>query len=453
MWRRFGQCIALATLGLSVSSVVAIPSQLSSQPSQPSSHQSGGEEHIVVIDKSKLVPAKVEEILRQLDLNTTHPDVRHVFNNSYFQGFSASMKSHCLDLLANMTEVAMVEKATTVSRGNVYSTRPNAPWGLQRISTASALKGSESSLDYTYNFADDSLGNGVDIYILDTGLYAQHNVFDGRANMLWSFDGDMRDNDGHGTHVSGTAAGSILGVASKAQLYGVKALDSNGLGSSSDVIAGIDYVIRRHEEQLRSGKDYTGSVISMSLATSEPVQAIDTAVSAALGAGIHVCVAAGNNGEDACQSSPASSGGSKGSAITVGAIDMDNQRASFSNHGSCVDLYAPGVNIISSWIGKPNMVNSLSGTSMATPHVTGIIAYAMKNKTLAASPSLMKKWLRMTALPLEDGTLSANNGIHASEKSRRAMNAPINRARIGQRNVWASSTTKVPIAGVVQLRK
>ncbi|KAF2207512.1 hypothetical protein CERZMDRAFT_51057 [Cercospora zeae-maydis SCOH1-5] len=438
--------MAFAALCLVVTETLAAPSQ-------PNSHESGGEEHIVVIDKTIPVPAKVEEILLQLDLNTTHPDVRHVFNNTFFQGFSASMKSHCLDLLANMVAVSMVERATTVSRGSVYSTRPNAPWGLQRISTASSLQGSKSSLDFTYNYADDSLGNGVDIYILDTGLYAQHNVFDGRANMLWSFDGDMRDNDGHGTHVSGTAAGSILGVASKAQLYGVKTLDSNGAGWSSNVVAGIDYVIRRHEEQLRSGKDYTGSVISMSLASSEPVQAIDTAVAAALAAGIHVCVAAGNNGEDACQSSPASSGGSRGSAITVGAIDMDNKRASFSNHGSCVDLYAPGVNIISSWIGKPNMVNSLSGTSMATPHVTGIIAYAMKNQTLAASPSLMKEWLLMTALPLEDGTLLANNGIHAGERSARSTRARSSSiTRIAKRTAWAFSMTTVSVAGVEQAR-
>ena len=151
-----------------------------------------------------------------------------------------------------------------------------------------------------------------------------------------------------------------MGVASNANLYGVKTLDSDGGGWSSNVIAGIDNVIRRHDEQLRSGSTFAGSVISMSLASTEPVPAIDAAVSAAVSAGIHVCVAAGNNGEDACRSSPASSGGSHGDAITVGAIDMNNRRASFSNHGDCVDVYAPGVDVISSWVGYESIASNLT---------------------------------------------------------------------------------------------
>jgi len=269
-------------------------------------------------------------------------------------------------------------------------------------------------MDFTYSFANNDLGNGADIYIVDTGIYTQHNVFNGRASMAWSFDGDVTDSDGHGTHVSGTAAGDILGVASNANVYGIKALDSEGGGWSSNVIAGIDFVIRAHDARKASGdRNFTGSVMSMSLAAGSTVQAINSAINAAAAAGIHTVVAAGNDNEDACQSSPASSGGTHGPAITVGALDMNSARSSFSNYGDCVDVYAPGEDVISAWIGGPAMVNSLSGTSMATPHVTGIVAYAMGNASLAADPGLMKEWLRMTGLQLGDGMIVANNGVQA----------------------------------------
>ncbi|EME48948.1 hypothetical protein DOTSEDRAFT_40204 [Dothistroma septosporum NZE10] len=379
------------------------------------SHESGGDEHIVIVNKNAPVTPQVAEVLRRLELHENHPDVRHIYNNSAFQGFAASMKSHCLDLLANMSDVSTVEKAVTVSRGSISSpdSRPNAPWGLQRISTASSVHGNAQAMDYTYSYSDTTLGDGSDIYILDTGIFTDHNVFGGRASMLWSFDDNMQDIDGHGTHVSGTAAGDILGVASNARLYGVKTLDADGGGWSSNVVAGIDYVIQRHDARRNSGDNLTGSVISMSLASSGPVDSINQAVNAAVGGGIHVCVAAGNSGTDACTSSPASSGGSHGGAITVGAVDMNAQPASFSNYGECVDVYAPGVGVVSSWIGGKNMVNSLSGTSMATPHVTGIVAYAMANKTLAQNPALMKEWVKMIALPQKNGVLLANNGISA----------------------------------------
>lgn len=395
--------------------------------SSPSTHESGGEEHIVMIDKNAPIPPQVAEVLQRLDLNETHPDVRLVYNNSAFTGFAASMKSHCLDLLANMSDVSMVEKAITLSHASIPSTldsRPDAPWGLQRISTSNVkLTGSPSAMDYTYSYiADSNLGSGSDIYILDTGVYTSHNVFSGRAKMLWSYDNDLSDQDGHGTHVSGTAAGNILGVASNANIYGIKTLSSDGSGWSSNVVAGIDYAINRHNSRLspysNSNNDaFSGSVISMSLASSSPVEAINAAVSAAISSGIHVCVAAGNAATDACSSSPASAGGIQGGAITVGAIDISNRPASFSNSGSCVDVYAPGVNIISSWIGAPNMVNSLSGTSMATPHVTGIISYAMaKNETLAKNPGLMKEWVRMQGVDGGEGVLIANNGVQSLQQ-------------------------------------
>ncbi|KAK4545712.1 hypothetical protein LTR36_002666 [Oleoguttula mirabilis] len=387
----------------------------------PVPHKSGGAEHIVIINSAHPTPPQVAEVLERLALNETHPDVRHVFDNSAFKGFAALMETHCLDLLANMSDVSIVEKAVRVQRTAIverqssltYDTRPNAPWGLQSISTVSTVRGSAQAMDYTYSFASSDLGKGADIYILDTGIYTEHSVFGGRASMAWSYNGNMEDVDGHGTHVSGTAAGSILGVASNANIYGIKALDAGGGGWSSNVVKGIDFVLQAHDARKANGSGFAGSVLSMSLASSSPVQAITIAIEAAAQAGVHTVVAAGNDDKDACQSSPSSSGGTAGPAITVGSLGMSGKVSSFSNYGSCVDVYAPGENVISAWIGGPNMVNSLSGTSMATPHVTGIVAYAMGNETLAQNPGLMKEWVRMTALQLSDGTLLANNGVQA----------------------------------------
>ncbi|KAK3670555.1 hypothetical protein LTR78_009523 [Recurvomyces mirabilis] len=427
-------------------------------------HQSGGVEHIVIIDMSHPQPPLVHEVLERLALTTTHPDIRHIYNNSAFQGFAASMKSHCLDLLANMSDVSLVEKATSISRAApipisvgprqqpslTYQTRPNAPWGLQQISTSTSVGGNSNAkaMDYTYSFANGNLGQGADIYIVDTGILTQHSVFGGRAKMLWSFDGNMTDSDGHGTHVAGTAGGAVLGVASNANIFGIKALDADGGGWSSNVIAGIDTVIQTHDARRRqtpepnnsnsssSSSSFVGSVMSMSLASSSPVIAINTAITAAVVAGIHVVVAAGNDATDACTSSPASAGGTQGPAIAVGSIGITAQRSTFSNYGTCVDIYAPGENVISAWpppqVGGSqserqavNFVNALSGTSMATPHVTGIVAYAMGNATLAGDPGLMKEWVRMMGVQVRGGTGSgsgsgssggvvvANNGVRA----------------------------------------
>ncbi|KAI7309789.1 hypothetical protein KC340_g10668 [Hortaea werneckii] len=412
-------------------------------------HESGGSEHVVIIDKSNPTPPRVADVLERLALHEGHADVHHIFNNSAFVGFAASMKAHCLDLLANMTDVRRVEASVNVQHAgfvpsssssssssnplarrqtssSAYATRPDAPWGLQRISTTTNVHGNAKAMDYTYAYpssAADTLGQGADIYILDTGLYTSHNIFSNnnnnnnnnhRAKMLWSYDNSLADVDGHGTHVAGTAGGSILGVASNANLFGVKALDADGGGYSSNVVAGIDYIVNAHDRRKREqGEGFVGSVISVSLAASGTVAAISDAVEAAVEAGVHVVVAAGNAGEDACGTSPSDSGGRGGPAITVGSVGMEGRQSSFSNWGDCVDVYAPGEEIISSWIGGGNMIESLSGTSMATPHVTGIVACAMAgNQTLAADPGLMKEWVRMQAVvsPNQD-ILVANNGV------------------------------------------
>ncbi|KAL1583534.1 hypothetical protein WHR41_07638 [Cladosporium halotolerans] len=338
-------------------------------------HESGGLEHIVIFNRDEPIPPEVNEVLTRLELTEDHPDVRHVFKNSAFRGFAASMKSHCLDLLANMTDVSIVERTASVQSAyaipnqrraaSAVDTRGHAPWGLSRISTAAFSAHDAREMDYTYSFANSDLGAGSDIYIVDTGLYAEHIVFGSRGKQIWSFDNNDTVADGHGTHVAGTAAGETLGVASRANIFGVRALAGDGAeGWSSNVVAGIDKVIQQHESR-RANADFKGSVLSI--------------------------------------------------------VDINGDTSSFSNTGDCVDVYAPGEDIISAWIGQPDMVNVLSGTSMATPHVTGIVAYAMANATLAGSPGLMKEWVRMQGLPRGDGTVLANNGVWSSAGAANAV--------------------------------
>nr|POF12744.1 proteinase r [Quercus suber] len=427
--------LALASL-LYGAEVLGAPTQ--------SVHQSGGAEHIVIIDKDHPASPEVEEVLQRLALHPTHPDVIHVYNNSAFRGFSASMKSHCLDLLTNMSDVLMVEKASAVSRTNVANSmisvaseiRVNAPWGLQRISSSAAVSGNTTDTNYHYSYADTDLGKGADVYVIDTGVYTGNAEFDDRASMLWTFDGSYDDDVGHGTHVSGIAAGNVFGVASKANIIGVKAIGPEG-GWSSSVVAAIDVVITNHAKR-QSQPNFLGSVMSISLNTGGGADAITAAISAAMSVGVHACVAAGNSAVDACTTVPASSGGTHGPAITVGSVDPDDSISTFSNYGDCVDVYAPGTEITSAWIGAPEAKNTIGGTSMAAPHVTGLVAYAMSNRTLADSPSLMKQWIRMMALEMTNGTttfLLANNGIRSMNAYDEQVQAP----RIG----WSTPSTAV----------
>lgn len=150
-------------------------------PNNAGSHQSGGEEYIVLFNSSHPVPPQVDEVLSRIQLSPDHSDVRHVYNNSAFRGFAASMRSHCIDALANMSDVAYVDKAVRVT--SQLNTRTGAPWGLQRVSSASTVEGPTRALDYTYSFDDRQLGAGVDIYVVDTGINVGHAVFNGRAKM------------------------------------------------------------------------------------------------------------------------------------------------------------------------------------------------------------------------------------------------------------------------------
>lgn len=252
-------------------------------------------------------------------------------------------------------------------------TEKMAPWGLARVSHRNTLSFGTFN---KYLYAEDG-GEGVDAYVIDTGTNTEHVDFEGRAHWgktIPNGDADV-DGNGHGTHCSGTIAGKKYGVAKKANVYAVKVLRSNGSGTMSDVIAGVDYAATSHAEQVEAAKNgkrkgFKGSVANMSLGGGK-TRMLDEAVNAAVEAGIHFAVAAGNDNADACNYSPAAAE----KALTVGASAIDDSRAYFSNYGKCTDIFAPGLSIQSTWIGSKTAVNTISGTSMASPHIAGLLAY------------------------------------------------------------------------------
>jgi len=250
----------------------------------------------------------------------------------------------------------------------------NAPWGLARISHRDSLSFS------TYNkylYAAEG-GEGVDVYVVDTGTYIDHVDFEGRAfwgKTIVANDPD-EDGNGHGTHCSGTIAGAKYGVAKKAHVYGVKVLNAQGSGTMSDVVKGVEFAAESHLKKAKDAKagkgkkGFKGSTANMSLGGGKS-PALDAAVNGAVTAGLHFAVAAGNDNADSCKYSPAAAE----QAVTVGASTLADERAYFSNYGKCNDIFAPGLNIKSTWIGSKYAVNTISGTSMASPHVAGLLAY------------------------------------------------------------------------------
>lgn len=271
-----------------------------------------------------------------------------------FHGYSATLSE---DGAARLAADPLVDKVYQDQRFSANAVQPDPPnWGLDRIDQT------ELPLDASYTYPDTA-GDGVTVYVIDTGLRVTHQDFGGRARHGYDAvddDRDVTDGNGHGTHVSSTAVGAEHGVAKRATVVGVRVLDDQGSGSTEQVIAGIDWVT-----QHASGP----SVANMSLG-GRPDQALDRAVRNAIDAGITFTVAAGNSGQDARLSSPAR----VTEAITVGATDRRDHRAFYSNFGPALDLFAPGSGISAGWHTADDATRTLSGTSMASPHAAGVAA-------------------------------------------------------------------------------
>ncbi|HFF5083821.1 TPA: S8 family peptidase [Acinetobacter baumannii] len=269
-----------------------------------------------------------------------------------------------IEAMKKNPHVLSVESDTIVNID--ATTQSNPDWGLDRIDQKAL------PLNSTYSYLQT--GSGTTAYIVDTGILSSHQEFSGRVLSGYTAISDgngTTDCNGHGTHVAGTVGGTTYGVAKNVNLVPIRILGCDGSGASSNVIAGLDWI-------LKNGKK--PAVVNMSLggATSS---SLDSAVENLYNNGYVMVVAAGHSNTDACTSSPAR----VSKAITVAATDNTDTRASYSNYGSCVDIFAPGSQINSSWIGSNTATKILNGTSMATPHVAGVVA-EMLQSTPTASP-------------------------------------------------------------------
>ncbi|ORY83225.1 peptidase S8/S53 domain-containing protein, partial [Protomyces lactucae-debilis] len=295
-------------------------------------------------------------------------------------------------LLKLLPGVLSVEEDFTMY---TLATQTDAPWGLQRISSQSRVASTTGTANeqrpaYTYNYNENYAGQGVDVYVVDTGIRCTHSAFEGRA--LCPSDGNFNDggvntdDNGHGTHCAGTVGSSLYGVSKKVSLIAVKVLGADGSGATSNIIAGIQYAVNRSKATGRK------SVITMSLGGSAST-ALDSAVKSATANGVHVAVAAGNENQDANNVSPARAG-LNSAVVCVGAHDITDARAYFSNYGSPVTVFGPGVNVLSTWIRSDTDTNVISGTSMATPHTAGVLAYFLSDPTYNAyTPAQLKQYL------------------------------------------------------------
>lgn len=306
--------------------------------------------------------------------------VGYVYTDA-IQGFSVTLPSALAPALQALPGVLAVEPDSVIS---VASTQRNPPsYGLDRID--------QRNLPLNSSYTTRASGAGVTAYVIDTGIRLTHSDFGGRAvTGVDLVDGGSADDCyGHGTHVAGTIGGHTYGVAKSVKLVAVRVLGCNGSGSTSTVIAGVDWATRNHAK----GKP---AVANLSLGGGAST-ALDNAIRGAVSDGITVAVAAGNDGQallggftggnNACNASPSR----VAEAITVGATDRTDTKASYSDVGKCIDLFAPGTNITSDWIGSDHATNTISGTSMATPHVAGAAALYLSSNPSATPAQVQSR--------------------------------------------------------------
>lgn len=330
--------------------------------------------------------------LMGVDLGT---GIKHVFNAA-LKGFSGRLEARTLEVLQRSPKVAFIE-ADQVVRSS--ATQTNATWGLDRID--------QRNLPLNGAYSYTSSGAGVNAYVIDTGIRQTHQEFSERIGTAYdavTTGGTGEDCNGHGTHVAGTLGGSSYGVAKGVTLHAVRVLGCEGSGSNSDVIEGINWVTANRVQP---------AVANLSLGGG-PSRALDQALTASINAGVTYAVAAGNSSANACRSSPARAPG----AITVGASTNQDARASYSNVGPCLDVFAPGSDITSAWDSSDTASKTISGTSMASPHVAGAAAlYLERNPN--ASPSTVAGAISSQA------TTNVLSGVGAGSPNRLLFAQPV----------------------------
>ncbi|ACK45686.1 peptidase S8 and S53 subtilisin kexin sedolisin [Shewanella baltica OS223] len=333
---------------------------------------------------------QAESLVNQYDVRVMK-NFGNVLNGVLINASAQQVKALLKDPNVKYVEQDQVMSVTPMMEAN--ADQPSPTWGIDRID--------QRNLPLDNNYHTDYDGSGVTAFVIDTGVLNTHNEFGGRASSGYDFidnDYDATDCNGHGTHVAGTIGGSTYGVAKNVNVVGVRVLNCSGSGSNSGVIAGINWV-----KNNASGP----AVANMSLGGGAS-QATDDAVNAAVAAGITFVVAAGNDNSNACNYSPARAA----DAITVGSTTSNDSRSSFSNYGTCLDIYAPGSSITSSWYTSNSATNTISGTSMASPHVAGVAAlYLDENPNLSPAQVTNLLKTRATADKVTDAKTGSPNKL------------------------------------------
>jgi subtilisin family serine protease len=361
-------------------------------------------QYIVVLKDDLVSGAAVEAVASEMaseygsDLLYTYADALSGFTIRLPEVAAAAIHDIAAD-----ERVAYVEQdsiVTLAEESAIDTTQTGATWGIDRIDQRNL------PLNGTYNYANT--GAGVRVYIIDTGIRISHNEFGGRA--LDGYDAidslPAADCNGHGTHVAGTVGGNTYGVAKGVTLYAVRVLNCSGSGTNSGVIAGVNWVTGQ-----KNANPTAPFVANMSLGGSTSTS-LDNAVKNSIAAGVSYAIAGGNSNRNACNYSPAR----VANAITVGATSSSDSRASYSNYGSCLDIFAPGSSITSAWYSGNDATAILSGTSMASPHVAGVAALYLQGNP-SATPATVRNALvdnATTGVVKSPGSNSPNRLLFAN---------------------------------------
>jgi len=357
-------------------------------------------QYIVVFHQSTTAEQRAAHLKDLAAMMTLEDKLIDTYEMNEFVGYAAKLSSSLIEQVAASPLVEYIEVDSIVRAYASCNLQNGATWGINRVS--------EQALNLNGQYKYANTGAGVVAYIVDTGILTTHVDFQGRASFGANYaGGSNQDCNGHGTHVAGTVGSATYGIAKGVTLVAVKVLSCDGSGTNAGVISGIQYVQQQHIAKKKP------SVANMSLGGGKSTS-LDNAVKAAISSGVTFVVAAGNENQDACNTSP----GGVLTAISVGATGTDDDsswgqediRASFSNWGSCVSILAPGVLITSTWIGSNSAIETISGTSMASPHVCGVAALYLEQNPTATAAQVKSALVSMASPSLIDMGCSGTCG-------------------------------------------